>query len=274
MTAHHAPRIEDCIDRTRARLLERAGHENAAFEVYENDRYRWLQNPDGTLQSVMDLRSPERLVLPYTAAMMACLLFIEVPRSVIMLGLGGASQARFLRHQFVDARITAWESDPDIIDIAQRHFCVPGEDALIRIVNDDARTGIPANGPPADLILIDLFDAGGQPQWLRDGTLYTGCRQRLARHGVLAANLWVDPDDELLEIMDGVQRAFDSSTLLLCVPAYRNVVVLAFNATPRLDFAYLDARAAELGRRTGLAFTGFIDRMRESNSSDATGFVL
>ena len=56
------------------------------------------QNDDGTLHSLMDRRSPERLVLPYTAAMMAALLFIDAPRSVSMLGLGAGSQARFLRH--------------------------------------------------------------------------------------------------------------------------------------------------------------------------------
>jgi spermidine synthase len=272
--AHNAPGIDALIDRSSARRLQRAGRGSAALEVYEDGRYRWLQNGNGTLQSLMDRNSAERLVLPYTVAMMAALLFVEAPESVLMLGLGGASQLRFLRHHVAPAGITVIESNADVIAIARRYFALPAAGAGLRVVNADARAGIPTDDPAADLILLDLFTAGGMPNWLREPALHQRCRQRLSAQGVLAANLWVDSDDELLQVMDGVQTAFEQRTLVLDVPGYRNLVVLAFNNTPRLDFASLTARARGLGARTGLDYPTLLRRMRASNLSDDSGFLI
>jgi spermidine synthase len=257
-----------------ARLLYRAGHGSSAIAVYENDCYRWLQNENGTLHSLLDLHSPQRLILPYTQAMMAALLFIDAIDSVLMLGLGGASQARFLRHHFAHARITVLESNADVIDVARRYFDLSDDNEKLRVSNKSARTDIATDGPPADLILMDLFCADGLPSWVRDKALHQRCRHRLGIQGVLAANLWVDTDDEHLRVMDGVQEAFENRTLVLGVPGYRNLVVLAFNNTPPLDFATLGRRAAMLGDQTGLDFTAQLVTMRESNFSDETGFVF
>lgn len=266
--SRHAP-----FDLGEARLLERVDEDGATFEVLENDRYRWLQTGDGTLQSAMDHRSPERLVLPYTVTMMAALLFVDDPRSVLMLGLGGGSQARFLRHHFPDADITAWEQDEAVVAMARRHFALDS-DAAVRIVNEDARAVVDFVGPPVDLVLLDLFGTGGMSPWMREARVYKGCRRRLAPHGVLAANLWVEPDDEFLGVLDGVQKAFGERTLLLTVPGYRNLVALAFDQPPPLDFAHLRPRAETLSERTGIDFGALLESMRESNYSDESGFVL
>ncbi|MDX1433790.1 MAG: fused MFS/spermidine synthase [Gammaproteobacteria bacterium] len=274
MGAVDTPPIELVIDRAHARLLDRGSSAQSSFEVYEDERYRWLQNRDGTLHSLMDRLAPERLVLPYTTAMMAGLLFVEGARSVLMLGLGGASQARFLRHHFPEVRITAWESDAQVIDMARRHFGLDDTDGSILVVNQDVRAGIAGAGPAADLILLDLFAAEGLPAWLRKPDVYTLCRRQLSPDGVLAANLWVDRDDEFLGVMDGIQEVFEARSLVLCVPGYRNLVVLAFASRPRLDFALLHARAAALGARTDLDCAALLEAMRESNYTDANGFVF
>jgi spermidine synthase len=266
--------FEDVIDRTHGRLLERIENGSSAFEVREDERYRWIQSADGTLHTLMDRSSPERLLLPYSVGMMAGLLFADALRSVLMPGLGGGSQARFLRYHFADTRITAWESHAGVIDVARRHFCLRENDDGLRIVNEDARTGLAAEGPTADLILVDLFGARGMPHWVRERDVHTHCRRRLAEGGVAVTNLWVDADDEFLEVMDGVQRAFDGRTLVICVPGYRNLVVLAFKSTPSLDFASLRERAVVLGERTSVDYLALIEAMRESNFSDERGFVL
>lgn len=271
----HGPRpIEDLIDRAGARLLKRTRDGPAPLEVYEDRCYRWLQNHNGTLQSLMDRRSPERLVLPYTQAMMTGLLFVDAPKSVLMLGLGGASQLRFLRHYFADTSITAWESDAEVIAVARRYFGLSHEDECIRIFNQDARTGVAAGDLTADLILLDLFGADGSPPWIRRAGFHESCRRRLDDHGVLVANLWVDADDEFLAIMDGIQTAFEKRTLVLRVPGYRNHIVFAFKGATHLEFATLQARATSLARHTGVDYGSFIGGMRESNLSDDTGFVV
>jgi len=205
---------------------------------------------------------------------MAALLFINAIDSVLMLGLGGASQARFLRHHFTHTRITVLESNADVIDVARRYFDLGDDNESLRVSNKDARADIAADGPLADLILVDLFCADGLPSWVREKAFHQRCRHRLSSQGVLAANLWVDSNDEHLRVMDGVQEAFEHRTLVLGVPGYRNLVVLAFNNTPPLDFATLGRRSAVLGAQTGLDFTALLDSMRASNYSDDSGFVF
>lgn len=266
--------FEGVIDRAGARLLERIDSGSSAFEVLEDDRYRWIQNDDGTLQSLMDRGSPERLALPYTATMMAALLFVDRPRSALMLGLGGGSQAHFLRHHFADTHVAAWELDARIIDVARRRFGLRDDGDRLRIFNQDARVGVANDRFEADLMLLDLFGADGMPSWVRESDLHLHCRRRLAEGGVAAINLWVGADDEFLRVMDGVQRAYRGRTLVIPVPGSHNLVVLAFKGTPALDIAGLRARAATLAGRTGVDFIALIEAMRESNPSDETGFLL
>ena len=218
--------------------------------------------------------APARLVLPYTAAMLAALLFMPGPRRTLMLGLGGASQARFLRHHFPDARVTAWESDARAIALARRHFSLSADDGGTHIINDDARAAVASHEYAADLVLMDLFGAHGPEPWVRDRALHDNCRRTLTPEGVLVANLWVDNDDETLSVMSGIEAAFEKRTLLLTLPGYRNHVVLAFNGRPCLDLARLRERALRLGARTSLDFEKMIDRMRHSNRSDAAAFIL
>ncbi len=257
-----------------ARLLERTGIDAFSLQVYENDDFRWLQHANGTLQSAMDRHAPQRLVLPYTAAMMAALLFMTAPRRVLMLGLGGASQLRFLRCHFPDVHLTVCEPDAGVITLARRHFALPDADESLRLIHADAETALADHALQADLILMDLFSAHGlEPRVLEPG-LHDHCRQSLAPGGVLAANLWVAPDDESLRVMAGLQQAFAQRSLVLTLPGYHNMIVLGFNGTPCLEFAPLSERAADLELRTGLDFEHMLNGLRQSNRSDETGFIF
>jgi spermidine synthase len=222
----------------------------------------------------MDRRAPARLVLPYTAAMMAALLFMPAPRQAFMLGLGGASQVRFLRYHFTAARITAWESDARTIALARRHFALPGERDGVQVIHQDAHAGIAVHDGSADLILVDLFSAQGLAPLVHARALHDDCRRTLAAEGVLAANLWVESDDESLHVMAGLQDAFAGHTLVLTLPGYRNMVVLAFNGTPCLEFARLRERATELNAHTGLDYENMLKVLRQNNRSDANAFSL
>lgn len=270
----HTPPVQNPGEQGEARLLQRVRHPGATVEVYEDDGHRWLQNGNGTLQSLMDRRAPERLVLPYTARMMAALLFMDAPEKILMLGLGGASHARFLHHHYPEARISAFEAHPQIIALARRYFHLPGEAQGLRVINADVGAGFDATDGSADLILLDVFDAQGLPPWVPEEALQMRCRRALGEAGVLSANLWVDADDEHLSVLHGMQAAFEHRILALGMPGYRNLVVLAFKNPPRLDFATLATRAARLSQRTDLDFAAMLDALRASNASDASGFLL
>lgn len=58
---------------------------------------RRLQFSDDALQSKMRLDDPQALIAPYTRQMLSCLLFDPDPAHVLLIGLGGGSQASTLR---------------------------------------------------------------------------------------------------------------------------------------------------------------------------------
>lgn len=77
----------------------------------EADGIRYLHFGTEWVQGAMLIRDPARLVLEYTAQMMAWLLFLEPPReqSIGLLGLGAGSLARFcLKHTRSPVTVVEW----------------------------------------------------------------------------------------------------------------------------------------------------------------------
>lgn len=255
------------------RTLLRLGVGEQAMEICEDSSTRWLRYVSGAVQSRMDLASPERLVLPYTRAMMTALLFVETPDHAALLGLGGGSLARFLRHAFPGLAITAIERDPAVIHAAREFFHLPGESDGLSVLEGDARERV-ADIAPVDLLAVDLFEEGGLPAWVPGIDFSRRCRARLGPTGVLVANFWINPEDKHLGVIGGLHEAFDGRLLLVPVQGYRNLVVLAFGGDPGpLDFASLYRRAATLEKRTGLALSAFVTAMREANLHDERGLL-
>jgi len=248
-----------------ARTLFRSGDGDDAVIVADDARSRWLRFGSGPIQSLMDLGERHALVLPYSRAMMAGLLFAEPPRGTLMLGLGGGSFARFLAHHHPGSRIVAIEHDETVWRAAREHFHA-GEIEPLEVRLGDARTGITRLRERFDCVLLDLYDAGGMPPWLRAPRFHEACRACLDPGGWLAVNLWVRGSEEFLDLVGGLRGVFGGRTLVLPVEGYQNLVVLAFRTPPpetRLD--RLAARAAALERRYHLGFPALLDKLRASN---------
>lgn len=149
---------------------------------------RTLEFQDGDIQSEMLLSDPDALVLDYARAMMCFALFSPRPRHILMVGLGGGSLAKFCYRHFPGTRITVLEISADVIALRDA-FCVPADDARLRIVHTDAAEYIEAAGASFDVILVDGFDAAGMPEALGSARFYAGCRRALRSSGVLVANI-------------------------------------------------------------------------------------
>src|SRR5262245_24128131 len=76
------------------------------------------------IQSRMDLRKPFALSLEYTRTMMGFLLFEPAPESILMIGLGGGSLAKFCYRYLPACRIKVVEINPNVIAL-RREFLVP-----------------------------------------------------------------------------------------------------------------------------------------------------
>jgi spermidine synthase len=216
----------------------------------------------------MDLRSPDRLVLPYTRAMMAALLFCPEPANALMLGLGGGSLARFMIRHWPELRLLALEREPAAVALARHYFRLPAPGGRVEIRLADA-SGLPAAGRGRfDVLLVDLFDDGGLPDFALGPSLYRDAHSMLAPGGVMAVNLWLEDDDEFLSVMGGIREIFEGSTLVLTVENFLNLIVLAFPDPPspaKLRLPALYERARALRTRTRLEFPELVDTLRATN---------
>ena len=215
----------------------------------------------------MRIARPWDLELAYTRAMMAYLLFHPAPETVLMIGLGGGSLAKFIRKHRPATRITAVEIDDRVIAAARAHFEVPPDDDTFQVIEADGALYIRQHPESADVILLDGFDGGNQVEALATEAFYAACRRALRPGGVLVVNLW-GRDMHFSEYFARLVCAFDGQVGSLSVMGKTNVVAFAF-AAPNLCEVREAARlqASPLTRHYGLDFAGFLRDFQWPDSS-------
>ncbi len=242
-----------------------------AETVYVSEKFgvRSLHIGSDTVQSAMRISRPNDLELSYTRSMMACLLFNPEPRTVLMIGLGGGSVAKFVYHHFPESQIRVLEIDPQVVAIARQCFLVPADDARFQVLVGDGADYMTQGGAVADLVMVDGYDAESHVKELATREFYAGCRARLAPGGVLVVNLW-GGDRQFNAMLKRIEEVFPDSTL--CLPARKpgNIIAFAFRNSPGpLRWESLDRRAAELQVRFDLEFPLFVEGLRAMNRHDA-----
>ncbi|MBD5802863.1 Spermidine synthase [Azoarcus sp. Aa7] len=169
-------------------LAATAGEEGRPY-VVETDGMRALHFEAMTVQSQMRLDDPDTLEIDYTRAMMGFLLFNPEPRDIVMIGLGGGSLAKYCLRTLPEVRFTAVEIDPDVIALRDA-FGIPPDGGRFRVVCADGADYVRRREHAPDVLLIDGFDRGGQPERLCAAGFYDDCHTMLAVGGVMAVNLW------------------------------------------------------------------------------------
>src|SRR5688572_16741378 len=112
------------------------------------------------------------------------------PKSLLMMGLGGGTSLRTLRHLLPDLEITAVEIDGEMISLAREFM---GLDAIgANIVTGDAYAWLTKNRRKFDVIFDDVYGVAFGDV-LRPGIytpqLLAALRRSMAQDGVFAANL-------------------------------------------------------------------------------------
>lgn len=228
----------------------------AAPLVQTRNGRRTLEFVPGDIQSEMLLARPDALVLDYSRAMMSFALFVPQPRHILMVGLGGGSLVKFCYRHFPAARITVLEISAEVIALREQ-FCVPPDDARLRIVHADAAGYIAAAPGSCDVILVDGFDAAGMPPALGSAAFYQSCRRALRDGGVLVANL-LSYDPQYAALRGRIQAAFGQRVCQFDGVAGNNHILFALRAPPApvagSALARTLARHARLARTRGLRF--------------------
>ena len=110
-------------------------------------------------------------------------------RSILVLGLGGGSAARWARMLAPRAHIVGVERDPGVLRAARRWFAL--SELELEVVRGDARTYLTRSRRRFDAVLEDVFVGRGRavhkPAWLLESGLSLAAR-RLQRGGILVSN--------------------------------------------------------------------------------------
>ncbi|HEX4986718.1 MAG TPA: polyamine aminopropyltransferase [Burkholderiales bacterium] len=246
--------------------------DDVEVSVSEHAGVRSLHLGSDTVQSSMKIDDPYELVLSYTRAMMAFLLFHPEPRRVLMIGLGGGSLAKFVHRHFPRAAVTVVENEPRVIAVARQYFCLPEDERLV-VREAEGAAWVAAHPDSCDVLMVDGYDGIEQSAALCSADFYASAGAALAADGVLVANLWSSDArfDACLQRIEGVFEA------VACVPAERrgNVAAIAMRCSPgQPRWDDLRARARTLQVRYGLEFLKFVDGLREMNPRSAARLLV
>jgi spermidine synthase len=132
-----------------------------AETVYVSERrgVRSLHIGSDTVQSSMRLARPNDLELAYTRSMMAFLLFVPLPKRVLMIGLGGGSLAKFVHHRLAEVRVQVIEVNPQVLAVARRSFNVPPDGPRFEVLVADGAEYVGRSEVSADVLIVDGYDA-------------------------------------------------------------------------------------------------------------------
>jgi spermidine synthase len=228
------------------RRLRPARHELPEVGISESGNIRSLHLGTPIIQSSMNVDNPAELVLSYSHAMMAWLLFVdELPQHITQIGLGGGSFARWIDAYLPDTSQTAVDINPQVISIARSMFELPFEGEKFEIIEDDGAEYIKVLRSNTDIILVDGFDGEQIIDSLVAEPFFADCRQALREHGIFVTNWWQN-DKRFQTFVRRLREVFENRVLMVPAETHGNVAVMAFQQPPALrDWDKLKKRAEQ-----------------------------
>lgn len=231
----------------------------APVTLSEQDGVRFLHFGTEWVQGAMRIRKPDWIELEYAQQMMAWMLFNDQPQHIAQLGLGTAALTKFCYRRFPETRITAIELNASVIGICASMFKLPANDDRLSVVEMDALDFVndPANHGTLDVLQADLYDATARGPVLDTPEFYAACAACLAPHGIMTVNLFGD-HPSYAKNLKAMRFAFDE---VISLPEVHegNVVAIAFNTAPNLDFPALYDQAARIAAATKLPAKSWVN---------------
>ncbi len=224
-----------------SRLLHSGLVGDQRIEIREYENLRWINIGGNSVQGLIDMEAPERILLPNLQAMLAAFLFCEKPSGLLNLGFGGGAFERYFVSKLPELEITSVESSQEVVRLAKEYFCLPDHCDL---VNDSAEHYLTQEQGAFDIILCDLFSGEKQPECLNDNNFYADAFRCLKEGGVLVMNLLPLSEKELVEILLPIRNHFEW-VLLLETPNHDNIILFALSREPP-TISVLDSRAVDL----------------------------
>ncbi len=202
------------------------GHTSAPF-VCERKGTLSLHFDTAGVQSLMDVKNPDSLMLGYTRTMMQFRDFIEDPRHIGMVGLGGGSLQKYCYRHIPSARISVAEISPEVIALRDR-FRIPSDNERFQVLCENGVEFVRRNADEFDVLLIDGFDGTGQPPELCSQEFYEHCSKALTQKGILVVNIC---DSASSILIARLRRTFPKRVLIVDGENSTNTIAFASKET-------------------------------------------
>ncbi|APV51452.1 hypothetical protein BWI17_18195 [Betaproteobacteria bacterium GR16-43] len=224
---------------------------------------RTLYSSLDCVQSRMRFDDPWALDLLYTRKAMSFLLFLDAPRDVLMLGLGGGSMVKYFHRHLPATRMDCVEIDPHVIALSE-YFSVPPPSEHFNLIQHDAWGHVASTTETYDVVIADAYDWDGTGPSMQGAAFYAQVRLKLREGGILVANL-AGSLAERVSHLEGMTRAFSGNVMLVPVEGEGNEIALGFNeGANRPHWKAIHKRVPALEQRFDLDFQRFAGRLERS----------
>lgn len=161
--------------------------------VFDDGTKRYLSFGTADEQSCQLKHAPLQLQHEYARAMCAVLVqfdSLKPPKNITLLGTGGGTLASVLFYLLPNAHLQAVDIRHAVLMVAHQYFALPRAARLTTHVQDAADFLRQADSGQSDLLICDLYQAGGLDPLVLQADFLDLCQQHLAADGWLVLNLW------------------------------------------------------------------------------------
>lgn len=231
--------------------------------ISEQNGIRSLHLGGSMVQSAMRITTPNELELTYTQCMMGFMLFNPRPETILMIGLGGGSLAKFAYHHMPDIHITVAEINEQVINAAHQYFELPNENERFKIVVADGAQYIAEHPLTTDVMMVDGFDDDYQIPALCNQEFYDQAKRRLSKQGILVVNL-LSREKQLKTWLNYIENSFNGHILAMLAEERGNLIVFAFKKPPgKHSWKSIKKNAQNLQRQYSLPFLEFVAKLQK-----------
>jgi spermidine synthase len=212
------------------RVVDKRGYR---FLIFDDPSFEG-KYPEEVFQGCLYLKDPVNTSIPYADYFHFAFFLKPAIKSVFMVGLGcGLIPLQFLSRYPLEEFHVA-EIDPEVVQVAARHFHLP-RDGRLKIFVQDGRKFLEKTEAKYDLIILDAFFARSLPFSLFTRQFFHLVRKRLQGKGLFAVNVNGALEGENSQVFRSVYKTLLQAFPSLCYFAHRpkkpeevqNIVIFA-----------------------------------------------
>lgn len=244
---------------------QRAAGESG-IQVSEQSGIRTLHLGSSSVQSAMRLTAPNDLELVYTRCMMAFLPFYPQPRNILMIGLGGGSQAKFVYSRLPQAKTTVIEINAQVVAAARDYFLLPPDNERLQVIIAEGAAFVAAHPATADVLVVDGFKDGSHVPSLCSQEFYDDAYTALNRSGILVVNL-LSREKVTKDCLKRIESSFGCNVARMPAKPHGNLIVFAFkHGFGRSGWEEARSHAKKLEGELALPFPEYVKQLYQGKS--------